>query len=153
MRKNKVLIPLDGSAFSQQILAQVPRFLDASTNQLLLYQVVEEPRPVHIHDVGIDIDIYPDQIEAGLQTQMADELRAEMEKLRAAGFEVQAKIDFGERPAKTIESAIRKNDIDMIAMTTHGRTGLRRVFAGSVAEHVLHHVTVPILLARPEESN
>jgi hypothetical protein len=36
-------------------------------------------------------------------------------------------------------------------MTTHGRSGLRRVFAGSVAEHVLHHVDVPILLVRPQE--
>lgn len=151
MRKNKVLIPLDGSAYSRQVLSQLPRFLDASTNQLMLYRVVEEPKPVHIHETGLDLDIYVDQLEQGLQFHMADELRADMEQLRSMGFEVQATLDFGERPAKRIESFVEQNEIDMIAMTTHGRTGLRRIFAGSVAEHVLHHVTVPILLVRPAE--
>lgn len=151
MRKNRVLIPTDGSEFSRQIIAQVPRFLDPTLNQLILYRVAEEPRPVHIHDSGIDIDIYVDQIANGMQVQVADELRVDMEELRAAGFEVTAMLDFGERPAKTIESLVEDEKIDMIAMTTHGRTGLRRVFAGSVAEHVLHHVHVPILLVRPTE--
>jgi nucleotide-binding universal stress UspA family protein len=151
MRKNKVLIPLDGSAFSRQILTQLPRFLDPAANQLVLYQVVEEPSPVHIHEGGVDLDIYLDQIEESLQIQMADELHAEMKALQALGFEVQTALDFGERPAKKIETVVHDNDIDLIAMTTHGRSGLRRVFAGSVAEHVLHHVDVPILLVRPQE--
>ena len=151
MRKNKVLIPIDGSDFSRQVLTQVPRFLNPAMNQLLLYRVIEEPNPVHIHEGGVNIDIYPDQIADGLQSQMANELRADMEQLRAAGFEVQAMLDFGIRPAKTIETIVRDEAIDMIAMTTHGRTGLQRVFTGSVAEHVLHHVNVPILLVRPQK--
>lgn len=149
MRKNNVLVPLDGSDFSRQILTQIPRFLDPATNQLMLYQVVEEPQPVHIHDAGVNIDIYVDQIEDGMQLQMADELRADMEALRNAGFAVTVLMDFGERPAKTIEAVVAENDIDLIAMTTHGRTGFSRLFAGSVAEHVLHHVDVPILMVRP----
>ncbi|MCB0106062.1 MAG: universal stress protein [Caldilineaceae bacterium] len=152
MRKNRVLIPIDGSDFSRQILAQVPHFLDSTMNQLILYQVVEEPRPVHIHDSGVDIDIYVDQIENSMQMQMADNLRVDLEQLREAGFEVTAMLDFGERPARNIETVVEENDIDMIAMTTHGRSGLRRIFAGSVAEHVLHHVDVPILLLRPKEA-
>ncbi|MEZ4615368.1 MAG: universal stress protein [Caldilineaceae bacterium] len=140
MRKNKVLVPLDGSAFSRQILPQMPKFLDAALNQLILYRVVEEPRPVHIHQDGIDIDIYVDQIEEGIRYQVADELRADMDELRAAGFAVTAQLAFGERPAKSIEAFVADEQIDMIAMTTHGRTGLRRVFAGSVAEHLLHHI-------------
>lgn len=152
MRKNKILVPIDGSEFSRQILTEIPRFLDASTNQLILYEVAEEPRPVHLHDSGVDIDIYVDQIEDGLQMQMAEELRDDMAMLRKAGFEVQALLSFGDRPAKSIESLVQESEIDMIAMTTHGRTGLHRVFAGSVAEHVLHHINVPILLLRPTEA-
>jgi nucleotide-binding universal stress UspA family protein len=50
-----------------------------------------------------------------------------------------------------IEQAIRYHHIDLVAMTTHGRTGLRRVLLGSVAEHVLRHITVPVLLLHPVE--
>lgn len=151
MRKNKVLVPLDGSAFSRQILVQLPRYLDAATNQLILYQVVEEPHPVHIHEGGVDLDIYLDQIEDGLQAKLADELQADMAQLRAAGFEVQSALDFGKRPAKKIEAVVCDLQIDLIAMTTHGRNALGRVLAGSVAEHLLHHVDVPILLVRPQK--
>jgi nucleotide-binding universal stress UspA family protein len=38
--------------------------------------------------------------------------------------------------------------VDLIAMTTHGRTGLGRVVFGSTAEHVLHHTNCPVLLQR-----
>ena len=39
--------------------------------------------------------------------------------------------------------------MDMVAMVTHGRKGLERLIAGSIAEHVLHHSTTPLLLLHP----
>jgi nucleotide-binding universal stress UspA family protein len=51
-------------------------------------------------------------------------------------------------PAAEIERYIDEEGVDLVAMTTHGRTGLARLVAGSVAEHVLHHAKTPILLYR-----
>jgi nucleotide-binding universal stress UspA family protein len=56
-------------------------------------------------------------------------------------------VSFGD-PAKEIEYIVEKQNVDMVAMTTHGRTGLARILHGSVAQHVLNHVEIPVLLYR-----
>jgi nucleotide-binding universal stress UspA family protein len=54
------------------------------------------------------------------------------------------------RPAPAIESYVRLHDIDLVIMTTHGRSGLARAWLGSTAEALLRLSSVPILLIRPE---
>ena len=55
----------------------------------------------------------------------------------------------GSLPAEAIIERARAGDIDLVAMTTHGRSGISRLIFGSVAEQVLRHVTIPVLLVRP----
>jgi nucleotide-binding universal stress UspA family protein len=55
-------------------------------------------------------------------------------------------------PAAEIVDAARELHADLIAMTTHGRSGLRRLMFGSVAEAVLHHSDVPVFLLRATEA-
>ena len=77
--------------------------------------------------------------DAGCQQQL-------MQRLRAIGFHCTA-MRFGE-PTEEIERFIADEGVDLVAMTTHGRTGLARMMFGSVAEHVLHHSKAPIMLYR-----
>ena len=148
MTTNKVLIPIDGSLFSLQILRYVTRFLSPTTNQLMLLYVAEEPQMVKIEQPGSeDLTIYVDEAEAAIQTNFADEMLPCRRELEKAGFTVSTQVRFGE-PIPEIERCIEEQAIDLVAMTTHGRTGLNRVIVGSVAQHILHHATVPILLYR-----
>lgn len=148
MTKNKVLVPIDGSQFSLQIFPYVQRFLNAAENELILFYVAEEPKLVQIEQPGSeDLTIYVDQSEAAIRANFQDEMLPYVQKLQESGFTVSTEVRFGEAIAQ-IEHFIEEAKIDLVVMTTHGRTGLSRVVLGSVALHLLHHVTVPLMLYR-----
>ena len=74
-------------------------------------------------------------------------LAARQEEFRQKGIEVEIRV--GDGPAvATIINVAEHIDADLIAMASHGRTGLARVFYGSVAAGVLHRIDRPLLLIR-----
>lgn len=168
MSKHKVLVPLDGSDFSQQILAQVRRFFNPADNQMFLLRVspippgintrpVEEPAaiewPLLMYSSHQDAEmakhpIYSSQVMDSLAITFEDELETERVSLENEGYTVTVVIKFGD-PAQEILNVVEEKAIDLIAMTTHGRTGLSRLIFGSVAEKVLHKTPVPVILLRP----
>lgn len=91
--------------------------------------------------------------------QHAPEVRAEMDKAEpklaaqarklGEGLRVRTELLPAEDFAKAIADYAEKNDVDLIAMSTHGRAGVRRLVLGSVAEAVLRHATVPVLSIPP----
>src|SRR5204863_436422 len=72
-------------------------------------------------------------------------------RLNTEGFRVDAHVKLGE-PAALILETVRELHADLIAMTTHGRTGLGRLVFGSVAEEVLRGTSVPVFLVRVSEA-
>ena len=72
-----------------------------------------------------------------------------MEKLRQSvsrkGREVESEVAFGS-PVEQINDYVAKEDVDLIITSTHGRSGLRRVFIGSTAERIVRHATCPVLV-------
>lgn len=148
MKTQKVLIPIDGSDFSLQVVPRVTELLDPTHTELILLHVMVEPEVVELEPGNPEMTLYVDQQETGLKANFADEMLPQVRALQSAGFTVNTAVRFG-TPASQIEQYIEHEGVDMVAMTTHGRTGLVRLLLGSVAEHVLHHARVPILLYRP----
>ncbi len=85
--------------------------------------------------------------------QEADRLRYEAQVYlhevarRLAGFPVEYAVRFGD-PAEEILEESRESGADLIAMATHGRTGIARLWLGSVAEAVFRRRQVPVVLVR-----
>jgi nucleotide-binding universal stress UspA family protein len=67
-------------------------------------------------------------------------------QLKQKGLEVTGLVTSGFDAANEIEKVCKKNDIDLLIMSTHGRSGLNRWMMGSVAEKVLRYGKVPLLL-------
>ncbi|CAN5859975.1 hypothetical protein BH10CHL1_BH10CHL1_47000 [soil metagenome] len=148
MTMNKILIPIDGSLFSLQILRYIKRFLAPTSNELILLSVREEPQTVTIEQPGSeDLTSYGNEAEYAIQGNFADEMLPYRRELEKVGFTVCTHVRFGE-PIAEIEQCIEEEKIDLVAMTTHGRTGLNRMIMGSVAQHILHHASLPIMLYR-----
>lgn len=84
-----------------------------------------------------------------------EKARARLEERRAAfgpGIDIQLELLAGGDAAEEITKYASSNNIDLIAVTTHGRTGLRRIALGSVAEAVIRHSRIPVLvLPLPKE--
>jgi nucleotide-binding universal stress UspA family protein len=68
-------------------------------------------------------------------------------RLRAKGFDVDTHVRYGKDVEEILDHAAQ-SDIDLIAMSTHGYGGVKRLFFGSVAEKVLRHAPKPVFVVR-----
>jgi nucleotide-binding universal stress UspA family protein len=144
MTKNKVLIPIDDSTFSLHVLPHVARLLAPDHNELILYHVAPLPSAVTVDERVL---VYADQQAASIEAESRATLQPYVRGLERLGYLVTPVISFGD-PATEIEHYVDQENVDLVAMTTHGRTGIARALFGSVAQHVLNHVDVPVLLFR-----
>jgi nucleotide-binding universal stress UspA family protein len=169
MPKQNILIPLDGSAFSRQILPYVQKFFNPGDVKLTLLRVGKEPAgmvgaPARPAAIESGVEMYPSSQDAAhathpiyasqeVESAIANfeaEVNGDLANLRSAGYDVELDVCFGD-PAEEIINYADLKDVDLIAMTTHGRTGMSRVLFGSVAQKVVHRATKPILIYRPTE--
>lgn len=140
-----ILVPLDGSHRAEAILPHVENLALCHSSKVVLLQVVE-PKPLLIDGTNavpdiIEHDHHLKEAEAYLATQ----LTAFQEK----GIETRIRLAEGAVVNEIIHVAENEN-AELIAMASHGRTGLARVFYGSVAAGVLHRIDRPLLLVRSE---
>jgi len=92
--------------------------------------------------------IYASQLEQSERSALEHDLLSDQQMLEAAGFTTSLDVRFGD-PAEEIASVVQQRAVDLVAMATHGRTGLRHLLMGSVAQQVVRRVNVPVLLVRP----
>jgi nucleotide-binding universal stress UspA family protein len=92
--------------------------------------------------------IYRDQEISSLRARVESMLTPVARELREEGIETQVDVAFG-RPAQEIVEYAESKGVELIAMCTHGRSGLSRWFLGSVADKVMRGTHLPILLIRP----
>ncbi len=143
-----ILVPLDGSEAAEAILPHAEELAKRYGSTVIFIGVVE-PEPLIIAPepmyTGFDPANYKER-----HRQVESYLIARREEFREKGID--AKIHIGQGPVvESIINVARSEDVDLIAMASHGRTGLSRVFYGSVAIGVLHRVRRPLLLIRSFE--
>ncbi len=138
MAYRRILVPLDGSLLSEYILPQVERFASAFQNEMTLLHVV----PVNEAN---DIDLTPSQKQA--RAGVVRYLQGVEDSLRHLGGKIDWAIVCGD-PAEEIASFARKNDIDLVIMSTHGKGEAHHKGIGSVMSEVLKLVTVPVVTVR-----
>ena len=142
----RVLVALDGSPSSEAVLRFLLEIAGPLEMKLILLRVLEPIPPMPIEGTR---HVTLDDVEA--RRRDAEEYLAPLAAtLHARGVNVTYAVRRG-RPADEILAAAREDNADLIAMATHGRTGLGRVLFGSVAEAVLRHATVPVFLSRQPE--
>jgi nucleotide-binding universal stress UspA family protein len=153
----RVLVPLDGSLPSQQVIPVLQVLSHTRSLAFLLVQVVRPERvggyamPPGTPSLGTPT---PDGGEwthaaAAIAQQRLEDVA---EQMRAFGSTVDISVIESADVAPTVVDAIRKERIDLIAMATHGESGLRRIVLGSVAEEVVKHSEVPVLLLNPSQA-
>lgn len=133
-----ILVPLDGSKLSEKALPLATAFATASNAQLLLVRSVWVPRLS---------DITPEEEEVKAVGEAEEYLADLAFKLEAQGLQVQTAVPYAPA-AEGILMEIELRHADLVVMTTHGRSGISRLIYGSVAESILAHSPVPILLVR-----
>jgi nucleotide-binding universal stress UspA family protein len=123
----RILVPLDGSSDAESVMAAVLPLAQKTPIRLKLLSAVAKNTRVR-----------------STESYLASAERA----LRVEGVEVVVQTCVGEPVAAILRHATPEK-ADFIAMTTHGRSGLSRLVMGSVAEEVVRHAEIPLLVSRP----
>jgi nucleotide-binding universal stress UspA family protein len=146
---DRILVALDGSEIAERVLPHAEALARAFDSTLILLRVTTPPEKL-VAELSGGLDVAPTIVDP---TEILDEERAEIAdyldsvagRLRGAGLTVQT----DEQPGSVADEIIqRATDLkaDLIAMTSHARSGLGRWIFGNVGESVLRHATIPLLL-------
>jgi nucleotide-binding universal stress UspA family protein len=141
---HKILAPLDGSDIGESALPYAETIAANSRASVNLLQVISPPGTVEANLLG-----GPDwrKFVRAMHDAGEDYLKGVAERLGGKNIKVTYEVATGDPADKIVEYAADKG-ASMIAMSTHGRTGVARWVLGSVADKVLHGARIPILLVR-----
>jgi nucleotide-binding universal stress UspA family protein len=169
---NKVLVPLDGSELSEAILPVIAEGFDPADTEVILMRVGQPAAAImtagsrDMHPLGVVGSTAPATIAAltgrhwgeakgqgfhRARERIESYLAKHSQTLAKHGFRVQCIAEFGD-PSVVVVDCARQRQVDLIAMCTHGRTGLAAALIGSVASAVLRSSSLPVLLTRPLQS-
>ena len=167
----RVLVPLDGSPVAEAILPFIEQIAGPLDMEIMLLRVVpltsldvraEGLRRRQRHsrrqrggEARVDVVAMAKEVQAGEPIMKEVEAQGYLEPLvgtlKAKGVRAGGRVRIGD-PATEIVAAAKEIDAHLIAMTTHGRSGLGRLLFGSVAEAVLRASPIPVFLMRMTEA-
>lgn len=143
----KILVSLDGSEIAAQAIPHAEELAHQSGAELTLLRVV----PDTSQQAGLTLEMLTEYIEKNRQHQLVEQAAQTLDRLAESlqhrHIKVQTVVDVGEAAAKILDYAAH-HAIDLIVMSTHGRTGLARWAYGSVTAKVLQAASCPVLLVR-----
>ncbi len=143
----KILVPLDGSDLAMSILPVVEEFAKTMGASLVLYHSVAPLAPYPGFE-AVGAPALSETIEE-MQRQAKEILARTAKEVKSRGVEATTVVSLG-TAVDGVLSAARELNVDLIALATHGRSGLGRVVLGSVADSVIRRsADVPCLVIRP----
>jgi nucleotide-binding universal stress UspA family protein len=152
MTWNTILVPHDFSASANHALAIARDEAKLHKAKIVLFHVIDLP-----HQIGPDAVIVPDATGAPISVRdyavssAENHLKDITARLAKDGMSVTCFIRVGS-PVEEITRFVDENAVDLVVMGTHGRTGLKHLMVGSVAERVVRSSKVPVLTIRhPDE--
>ena len=150
---SKLMVPLDGSKLAECVLPHVEALtgIEGST-RVVLVRVVK-PYLAHFED-DVDGNLtvldLTDVAEAAVDRERLQQASDYLENV-AANLKVKGQVErvvLMGKPASALTRYAASNDIDLVIVATHGRSGISRWVRGSVAERILHSIGAPILMIR-----
>ena len=145
MAYQNILVPVDGSETSFAAVAKAAELAKAFGSKITVVQVLT-----------LDPYIAAEYITANQTNDLIERARASSvktleeakQKFTEQGVEAETKLLEGQVIAREITNAAKDLNADLIVIGSHGRTGLKKLFLGSVAQSILSEGTTPVLIVR-----
>ncbi|MGD9889722.1 MAG: universal stress protein [Dehalococcoidia bacterium] len=168
----KILVTLDGSHFSEAILGTVGKLARSMHAQVQLLSIAqfEQARSTAVRQTATDLAPVSTATGTMLKVPLPADLMSPAAESRSQALarvdaslreyledrsaelkdgDVTVSVEFADDVAEAIIEHARREQVDLIAMATHGRTGLSHLLAGSVCERVIRSGVAPVLVLRP----
>jgi nucleotide-binding universal stress UspA family protein len=148
MMYNIIAVPLDGSPLAECVIPHIEALARLSDCEVQLITVIE---PIEVPTRG-KIALSEDDLKQ-IHKEMEKDARTYLDqialRLNRSGIKSHPVILVG-KPAESLVEYVHNNSIDLLVMATHGRSGLTKLFWGSIAEKVIRAVNVPVLLIKAD---
>ena len=139
----KILIPLDESELAECVLPHVIAIAKGcGVGEVVLLEVMENMPTWAAAEIDFDA---VQKANIGVAKEYLAKVQAQLSK---EGLKVSSEVLTG-RPAEVISEFAHKNAVDLVAVATHGRSGMSRWVFGSVADKLVRSLSIPVLLIRP----
>lgn len=142
----RILVTLDGSPVAEAALEVASRLLSTDDGELVLVRMQEYSPEAQSSEFSALTDAF--NLE---RNRCGTYLALVGERWQRPGRKVTRQVlDHQQRTARVLARAAESNDCDLVVLTSHGRTGLERVLAGSVAEEMARTCSRPVLILGPQ---
>lgn len=148
LRIRSMLLPLDGSPFAEHAIPWATALARAARAKLRLTLVHQPPEPPPADRASRRLYT---QVQLALRKSQREYLRATATRIKAEYAIRVTSATLHGTPGPAIARYVDEIGSDLIVMTTHGRGGLQRAWLGSVADHLVRSLEIPVLLVRPVE--
>jgi nucleotide-binding universal stress UspA family protein len=144
----KIVVPLDGSGWADAAVPHAARIAKNNDAELILLHVYHSPLAQYQDTLALSTkEEFVDQEYESIKSHII----AIRNDVRAQGVKVRGHILYGRSPAYQIVKFVENEEVDLVVMSSHGRTGLARFVFGSVAQKVMQSLEVPVLIIRPDK--
>ena len=150
----KIMVPLDGSELAECVLPHVETFIaGCQVGTIVFVRVIEPTRlaaggSYAVSEVDFkQVTANTEKIEAERKSSAAEYLKQVVNRLKQDGVKLQTEVIVG-KVADTLVDYTEANNIDLILIATHGRSGVSRWVRGSIADRILRASRVPVLMVR-----
>ena len=151
---NKIMVPLDGSELAECTLPHVEAFITGCQVNTIVFVRVIESTPLTSRGSSITsqkdlerLTASSKRIEEERKSSAEEYLKQVVSQLKQDGVKFQTEVLIGKVADKLVDCT-EANDIDLILIATHGRSGVSRWVRGSIADRVLRASKVPVLMVR-----
>jgi nucleotide-binding universal stress UspA family protein len=155
---NRLLVPLDSSRFASRALRYAAEVAQRFNAELILLQVIKPATPVPATTGMAPGGESPASAEIAMQAALEEDKRnaahakrylsGKVRQMRAQAINASYQVIVGD-PAQSIMEFSKKEHMDLVVMTTHGKSGIKRAIMGSVADAVIRESGKPVLVIRP----
>jgi nucleotide-binding universal stress UspA family protein len=140
----KILVPLDGSRLAEKVLPHAEALAKSEGAEIIILRVPAVPAPELFTRSPAMASRFNKELEEEAETYVKEKVAyLEEEHIKAQGITKDGSVP------DIILSVAEEAHADVIAMSTHGWTGPKRWLMGSVAEKVVHHAHIPVMLIHP----
>ena len=145
----RIMVPLDGSKLAECVLPHLETVLKGCESpEVILVQAVEPYSIPYGREVGQLKSLEEVKtFETHQKTDAEKYLRIIAARLGKAGVNARTEVIYG-KAIEALTGYITRNEVDLVIMATHGRSGISRRIWGGVADHLLRSVCTPILMIR-----
>lgn len=140
----KILVPLDGSSLAEAALPHAQKLAKSENAEIVILRIPMTPNERFFSRDTLT----GSKITKEIEEESKAYIKAELLKLSGRGTMISGMTRDGP-VAETILAVAKETHADIIAMSTHGRTGWQRLIMGSVAEKVIHHSSIPVVVIHP----